>query len=68
MMPLRNWRAYSITFWIVFIGLLLITIFALSIELGQYFYAIAVVQKQPMQPPKGLRLSLISRFPRIAEI
>jgi len=33
------------TFWAVFIGLVLIPIFALSIELGRYFYAIAEVQK-----------------------
>ncbi|MBI9045393.1 MAG: hypothetical protein JEZ06_12960 [Anaerolineaceae bacterium] len=44
-MLLRDRRAYSMTFWAVFIGLVLIPIFALSIELGRYFYAIAEVQK-----------------------
>jgi uncharacterized membrane protein len=38
-------HAYSMTFWAVFIGLVLIPIFALSIELGRYFYAIAEIQK-----------------------
>ena len=38
-------RAYSMTFWAVFIGMVLIPIFALGIELGRYFYAIAEVQK-----------------------
>jgi uncharacterized membrane protein len=44
-MLIRDRRAYSMTFWTVFIGLVLIPIFALSIELGRYFYAIAEVQK-----------------------
>jgi Flp pilus assembly protein TadG len=44
-MLVRDRRAYSLTFWAVFIGLVLIPIFALSIELGRYFYAIAEVQK-----------------------
>jgi uncharacterized membrane protein len=38
-------HAYSMTFWAVFIGLVLIPIFALAIELGRYFYAIAEIQK-----------------------
>jgi Flp pilus assembly protein TadG len=33
------------TFWAVFIGLVLIPALALSVELGRYFYAIAEVQK-----------------------
>ena len=44
-MLIRDRRGYSMTFWAVFIGLVLIPIFALSIELGRYFYAIAEVQK-----------------------
>ena len=44
-MLIQDRRAYSLTFWAVFIGLVLIPIFALSIELGRYFYAIAEVQK-----------------------
>jgi uncharacterized membrane protein len=41
----RDNHAYSMTFWAVFIGLVLIPIFSLAIELGRYFYAIAEVQK-----------------------
>lgn len=41
----RDQRGYSMTFWAVFIGLVLIPVFALAIELGRYFYAIAEVQK-----------------------
>jgi Flp pilus assembly protein TadG len=44
-MLIKDRRAYSLTFWAVFIGLVLIPIFALSIELGRYFHAIAEVQK-----------------------
>jgi Flp pilus assembly protein TadG len=44
-MLIQDRRAYSLTFWAVFIGLVLIPLFALSIELGRYFYAIAEVQK-----------------------
>ncbi|MBI9049998.1 MAG: hypothetical protein JEZ00_11295 [Anaerolineaceae bacterium] len=44
-MLIQDRRGYSLTFWAVFIGLVLIPIFALSIELGRYFYAIAEVQK-----------------------
>lgn len=42
---LRDHRGYSMTFWAVFIGLVLIPALALSVELGRYFYAIAEVQK-----------------------
>ena len=38
-------RAYSLTFWTVFFGFILIPILALSIELGRYFYARAEVAK-----------------------
>ena len=38
-------RGYSMTFWAVFIGLVLIPALALAIELGRYFYAISEVQK-----------------------
>ena len=41
----RDRRAYSMTFWAVFIGLVLIPALSLAIELGRYFYAIAEVQK-----------------------
>lgn len=44
-MLLRDRRGYSMTFWAVFIGLVLIPALALAIELGRYFYAIAEVQK-----------------------
>jgi Flp pilus assembly protein TadG len=33
------------TFWAIFIGLVLIPVLSLAIELGRYFYAIAEVQK-----------------------
>ncbi|MCX6056104.1 MAG: pilus assembly protein TadG-related protein [Chloroflexi bacterium] len=33
------------TFWAVFIGLVLVPVLSLAIELGRYFYAIAEVQK-----------------------
>lgn len=42
---LRNKRAYSLTFWTVFFGFVLIPIMALGIELGRYFYARAEVAK-----------------------
>lgn len=38
-------RGYSMTFWAVFIGLVLIPVLAFAIELGRYFYAIAEVAK-----------------------
>ena len=38
-------RAYSLTFWTVFFGFILVPILALSIELGRYFYARAEVAK-----------------------
>ena len=42
---LRDRRGYSMTFWAVFIGLVMIPALALAIELGRYFYAISEVQK-----------------------
>ena len=44
-MLLRDRRGYSMTFWAVFIGLVLIPALSLAIELGRYFYAISEVQK-----------------------
>ena len=41
----RDHRGYSMTFWAVFIGFVLIPALALAIELGRYFYAIAEVAK-----------------------
>lgn len=41
----RDRRGYSMTFWAVFIGLVLIPVLAFAIELGRYFYAIAEVAK-----------------------
>ena len=41
----RDHRGYSMTFWAIFIGLVLIPSLSLAIELGRYFYAIAEVQK-----------------------
>lgn len=41
----RDHRGYSMTFWAIFIGLVLIPVLSLGIELGRYFYAIAEVQK-----------------------
>lgn len=41
----RDHRAYSMTFWAVFIGFVLIPSLALAIELGRYFYAISEVAK-----------------------
>jgi uncharacterized membrane protein len=41
----RDRRGYSMTFWAIFIGLILIPALSLAIELGRYFYAIAEVQK-----------------------
>jgi Flp pilus assembly protein TadG len=42
---LDDQRGYSLTFWTVFFGFILITILALSIELGRYFYARSEVAK-----------------------
>jgi uncharacterized membrane protein len=42
---LRDRRAYSMTFWTVFFGFILIPIMALGIELGRYYYARAEVAK-----------------------
>ena len=41
----KDHRAYSMTFWAVFIGFVLIPSLALAIELGRYFYAISEVAK-----------------------
>jgi Flp pilus assembly protein TadG len=38
-------RAYSMTFWTIFFGFILIPILALGIELGRYFYARAEIAK-----------------------
>ena len=38
-------RGYSLTFWTVFFGIIMIPIMALGIELGRYFYARAEVAK-----------------------
>lgn len=40
---LRDRRAYSLTFWAVFIGFVMMPIMALTIELGRYFYARAQI-------------------------
>ncbi len=42
---LKDRRAYSMTFWTVFFGFIMIPIMALGIELGRYFYARAEVAK-----------------------
>lgn len=41
----KDRRGYSMTFWAVFIGFVLIPAMALAIELGRYFYAIAEISK-----------------------
>jgi Flp pilus assembly protein TadG len=41
----RDQGGYSMTFWAVFIGFVLIPSLALAIELGRYFYAISEVAK-----------------------
>jgi hypothetical protein len=41
----RDQRAYTMTFWAVFIGFVMVPAFALAIELGRYFYAISEVAK-----------------------
>ena len=42
---IKDRRGYSLTFWTIFFGFILIPIMALSIELGRYFYARAEVAK-----------------------
>jgi len=42
---LKDRRGYSLTFWTIFFGFILIPMLALSIELGRYFYARAEVAK-----------------------
>lgn len=42
---IKDGRGYSLTFWTVFFGLILIPIMAVSIELGRYYYARAEVAK-----------------------
>jgi len=42
---LKDRRAYSMTFWTVFFGFVMIPIMALGIELGRYFYARAEIAK-----------------------
>lgn len=41
----RDRRGYSMTFWAVFIRLVMIPALALAIELGRYFYVISEVTK-----------------------
>lgn len=41
----RDKRAYSLTFWTIFFGFIMIPIMALSIELGRYYYARSEVAK-----------------------
>lgn len=41
----RDHRAYTMTFWAVFIGFVMVPALALAIELGRYFYAISEVAK-----------------------
>lgn len=42
---LQDKHAYSLTFWTVFFGFVLIPIMALGIELGRYYYARAEIAK-----------------------
>ncbi len=42
---LKDRRGYSMTFWAVFFGFVMIPILALGIELGRYFYARAEIAK-----------------------
>jgi Flp pilus assembly protein TadG len=39
----KDTRAYSLTFWAIFIGFVMMPIMAMTIELGRYFYARAQV-------------------------
>ena len=41
----RDKRAYTMTFWAVFIGFVMVPALAMAIELGRYFYAISEVAK-----------------------
>jgi Flp pilus assembly protein TadG len=41
----RDHRAYTMTFWAVFIGFVMVPALAMAIELGRYFYAISEVAK-----------------------
>ncbi len=41
----RDQRAYTMTFWAVFIGFVMAPALAMAIELGRYFYAISEVAK-----------------------
>jgi hypothetical protein len=40
-----RWLGYSLTFWTILFGFIMIPILALSIELGRYFYARAEITK-----------------------
>jgi Flp pilus assembly protein TadG len=42
---IREKRAYSMTFWAVFFGFVLIPALAMAIELGRYFYARSEIAK-----------------------
>lgn len=42
---IKDRRGYSLTFWTIFFGFILIPILALSIEMGRYFYARAEIAK-----------------------
>jgi Flp pilus assembly protein TadG len=42
---IKDRRGYSLTFWKVFFGFILVPIMALSIELGRYYYARAEIAK-----------------------
>lgn len=42
---IKDRHGYSLTFWTIFFGFILIPIMALSIELGRYFYARAEIAK-----------------------
>ena len=39
----KDTRAYSLTFWAIFIGFVMMPIMAMTIELGRYFYARAQI-------------------------
>ena len=45
MRMLQDKRAYSLTFWAVFFGFVVVPVMALGIELGRYFYARAEIAK-----------------------
>jgi Flp pilus assembly protein TadG len=42
---LKDRRGYSMTFWAIFFGFIMIPIMALGIEVGRYFYARAEIAK-----------------------